>query len=99
MCLRRQLSDSQDEHRNQIVTFLEVAEAGSFGKVAARRRSCVNSRISRQISEFEAESAVAVCFGPYRSVVRSPELGARAATRLRVCGWSKLSGVMDELQS
>lgn len=61
--------------------FLEVAEAGSLSKVAARRQT-VQSHISRQITEFEAS-----CGGPLfrrtgRGVVLT-ELGVRAATRLR----------------
>lgn len=61
--------------------FLEVAEAGSLSKVAARRQT-VQSHISRQITEFEAQ-----CGGRlFRRTGRGVELteqGARAATRLR----------------
>lgn len=61
--------------------FLEVAEAGSLSKVAARRQT-VQSHISRQITEFEAG------FGGrlFRRTGRGVELteqGARAAARLR----------------
>ena len=61
--------------------FLEVAEAGSLSKVAARRDT-VQSHVSRQITDFET-----ACGGPLfrrtgRGVVLT-ELGARAAARLR----------------
>lgn len=61
--------------------FLEVAEAGSLSKVAARRQT-VQSHISRQITEFEAQ-----CGGRlFRRTGRGVELtehGAQAASRLR----------------
>lgn len=61
--------------------FLDVAEAGSLSKVAARRQT-VQSHVSRQISDFEAE-----CGGPlFRRTGRGvalTELGTRAALRLR----------------
>ena len=76
--------------------FLEVAEAGSFSKVAARRQ-VVNSRISRQISEFEAECGGRLFRRTGRGVALT-ELGARAATRLRV--WlQQTEQVMDELRA
>jgi DNA-binding transcriptional LysR family regulator len=63
--------------------FLEVAEAGSLSKVAARRQT-VQSHVSRQITDFEAQ-----CGGRlFRRTGRGVELtdlGSRAATRLR--GW------------
>jgi LysR family nitrogen assimilation transcriptional regulator len=61
--------------------FLEVAEAGSLSKIAARRQT-VQSHVSRQITEFEQQ-----CGGRlFRRTGRGVELtdfGARAATRLR----------------
>lgn len=61
--------------------FLEVAEAGSLSKVAARRQT-VQSHISRQITDFETR-----CGGRlFRRTGRGVELtefGAQAATRLR----------------
>lgn len=60
--------------------FLEVAEAGSLSKVAARRQT-VQSHISRQITEFEAG-----CGGPlFRRTGRGvalTELGQRAVAML-----------------
>lgn len=61
--------------------FLEVAEAGSLNKVAARRQT-VQSHISRQITEFEAQCGGRLFRRTGRGVVLT-ELGARAATRLR----------------
>ena len=61
--------------------FLEVAEAGSLSKIAARRQT-VQSHISRQITDFEQQ-----CGGRlFRRTGRGVELtdlGMRAATRLR----------------
>lgn len=61
--------------------FLEVAEAGSLSKVAARRQT-VQSHVSRQITDFEQQ-----CGGRlFRRTGRGVELteqGARAASRLR----------------
>jgi LysR family transcriptional regulator, nitrogen assimilation regulatory protein len=61
--------------------FLEVAEAGSLSKIAARRQT-VQSHISRQITDFEQQ-----CGGRlFRRTGRGVELtdlGTRAATRLR----------------
>jgi LysR family nitrogen assimilation transcriptional regulator len=61
--------------------FLEVAEAGSLSKVAARRQT-VQSHVSRQITEFEQQ-----CGGRlFRRTGRGVELteqGLRAAGRLR----------------
>ena len=61
--------------------FLEVAEAGSLSKVAARRQT-VQSHVSRQITDFEQR-----CGGRlFRRTGRGVELtdlGARAAARLR----------------
>jgi LysR family transcriptional regulator, nitrogen assimilation regulatory protein len=62
--------------------FLDVAEAGSLSKVAARRQT-VQSHVSRQITEFERQ-----CGGRlFRRTGRGVELtdlGERAAARLRV---------------
>jgi DNA-binding transcriptional LysR family regulator len=61
--------------------FLEVAEAGSLSKVAARRQT-VQSHISRQISDFEAAFGGPLFRRTGRGVALT-ELGARAALRLR----------------
>lgn len=61
--------------------FLEVADAGSLSKVAARRQT-VQSHISRQISEFESTFASPLFRRTGRGVALT-ELGARAAVRLR----------------
>lgn len=61
--------------------FLEVTEAGSFSKVAARRQT-VQSHVSRQISEFEAACGGRLFQRTGRGVTLT-ELGERAAARLR----------------
>jgi DNA-binding transcriptional LysR family regulator len=61
--------------------FLEVLEAGSLSKVAARRQT-VQSHISRQISEFEAGFGGPLFRRTGRGVAPT-ELGERAAVRLR----------------
>lgn len=61
--------------------FLEVAEAGSLSKVAARRQT-VQSHISRQISDFEIECGGRLFRRTGRGVALT-ELGVRAAARLR----------------
>lgn len=61
--------------------FLEVAEAGSLSKVAARRQT-VQSHVSRQISDFEATFGGPLFRRTGRGVALN-ELGARAALRLR----------------
>lgn len=61
--------------------FLEVADAGSLSKVAARRQT-VQSHISRQISDFEATFGSPLFRRTGRGVALT-ELGARAAVRLR----------------
>lgn len=61
--------------------FLEVAEAGSLSKVAARRQT-VQSHVSRQLSDFEATFGSPLFRRTGRGVVLT-ELGTRAATRLR----------------
>jgi DNA-binding transcriptional LysR family regulator len=61
--------------------FLEVAEAGSLSKVAARRQT-VQSHVSRQISDFEATFGSPLFRRTGRGVALT-ELGARAALRLR----------------
>ena len=75
--------------------FLDVAEAGSLSKVAARRQ-IVQSHVSRQISDFEAECGGRLFRRTGRGVALT-EFGARAATRLRV--WiQQTEQVMDELR-
>jgi len=62
--------------------FLEVLEAGSLSKVAARRQT-VQSHISRQISDFEAGFGSPLFRRTGRGVAAT-ELGERAALRLRL---------------
>jgi LysR family transcriptional regulator, nitrogen assimilation regulatory protein len=61
--------------------FLEVAEAGSLSKVAARRQT-VQSHISRQISDFEKQCGGRL-FSRTGRGVELTELGTHAASRLR----------------
>jgi LysR family nitrogen assimilation transcriptional regulator len=61
--------------------FLEVAEAGSLSKVAARRQT-VQSHVSRQITDFEADCG-ALLFRRTGRGVALTEFGQRAAVRLR----------------
>jgi len=61
--------------------FLEVAEAGSLSKVAARRQT-VQSHISRQVTEFESECGGRLFRRTGRGVALT-ELGERAVARLR----------------
>ncbi len=61
--------------------FLEVAEAGSLSKVAARRQT-VQSHVSRQITEFEKQCGGRLFRRTGRGVELT-ELGARAESRLR----------------
>jgi len=61
--------------------FLEVAEAGSLSKVAARRQT-VQSHVSRQITDFETECGGRLFRRTGRGVELT-ELGARAVARLR----------------
>lgn len=61
--------------------FLEVAEAGSLSKVAARRQT-VQSHISRQVSDFEAACGGLLFRRTGRGVTLT-EFGQRAAARLR----------------
>ena len=61
--------------------FLEVAEAGSLSKVAARRQT-VQSHISRQITDFEAGFGSPLFRRTGRGVALT-ELGARVTVRLR----------------
>src|SRR5256885_3561286 len=68
-------------HLPSVKLFLEVSEAGSISKVAARRHT-VQSHISRQISEFEASLGGPLLRRTGRGVTLTP-LGARAALRLR----------------
>jgi LysR family nitrogen assimilation transcriptional regulator len=62
--------------------FLEVVESGSLSKVAARRQT-VQSHISRQVSDFETAFGGPLFRRTGRGVTLT-DLGARAATRLRV---------------
>ena len=61
--------------------FLEVAEAGSLSKVAARRQT-VQSHVSRQITDFEDECGGRLFRRTGRGVALT-ELGERAVARLR----------------
>ena len=61
--------------------FLEVVEAGSLSRVAARRQT-VQSHVSRQITDFEAECGGRLFRRTGRGVELT-ELGTRAAARLR----------------
>lgn len=76
--------------------FLEVAEAGSLSKVAARRQTA-QSHVSRQITDFEAECGGRLFRRTGRGVALT-ELGERAVTRLR--GWlNETEQVMQELRT
>jgi LysR family nitrogen assimilation transcriptional regulator len=68
-------------HLPAVKLFLEVADAGSFSKVAARRRTA-QSHVSRQIGDFEAACGGRLFRRTGRGVALT-ELGERAATRLR----------------
>jgi len=68
-------------HIASVRLFLEVAEAGSLSKVAARRQT-VQSHISRQVSDFESTFGGPLFRRTGRGVALT-ELGARAAGRLR----------------
>jgi len=72
--------------------FLEVADAGSLSKVAARRQT-VQSHISRQITEFESHCGGRLFRRTGRGVELS-ELGQRAATRLRA--WLQATEQLEE---
>lgn len=61
--------------------FLEVAEAGSLSKVAARRQT-VQSHVSRQVTAFEDDCGGRLFRRTGRGVVLT-DLGERAAVRLR----------------
>lgn len=76
--------------------FLEVAEAGSLSKVAARRQTA-QSHVSRQVSRFEAACGGRLFRRTGRGVALT-EFGARAATRLR--GWlNDTERVMQEVRT
>lgn len=75
---------------NDIRLFLEVAELGSFSKVAAQR-STVQSHISRQISQFETSCGGALFRRTGRGVVLT-EFGELVQQRVRV--WLKDSEEM-----
>jgi LysR family transcriptional regulator, nitrogen assimilation regulatory protein len=76
--------------------FLEVAEAGSLSKVAARRQT-VQSHISRQVSEFEARCGGRLFRRTGRGVALT-EFGEHAVTRLRP--WlQETEQIAEELRS
>jgi DNA-binding transcriptional LysR family regulator len=77
-------------YTNDIRLFLEVAELGSFSKVAAQR-STVQSHISRQISHFETSCGGALFRRTGRGVVLT-EFGELVQQRVRV--WLKDSEEM-----
>jgi LysR family nitrogen assimilation transcriptional regulator len=66
---------------SSVQLFLEVAEAGSLSKVAARRQT-VQSHVSRQITEFERQCGGRL-FSRTGRGVELTELGLTAASRLR----------------
>jgi len=72
--------------------FLEVVEAGSLSKVAARRQT-VQSHVSRQISDFESEFGSPLFRRTGRGVALT-EIGARAAVRLR--SWVQETDRLEE---
>jgi DNA-binding transcriptional LysR family regulator len=72
-------------HINDLRLFLEVAELGSFTKVAVQRNT-VQSHISRQISEFEKTCGNALFRRTGRGVVLT-EFGGYVQQRAR--GWIK----------
>lgn len=69
-------------HLPTVRLFLEVADAGSLSKVAARRQ-VVQSHVSRQITEFEQQCGGRLFRRTGRGVELT-ELGRRAVPRLRV---------------
>lgn len=76
--------------------FLEVAEAGSISKVAARRQT-VQSHISRQVSDFEAQCGSPLFRRTGRGVTLT-EVGEYTAQRLR--RWLQdTEQLMDELRA
>src|SRR6476661_1041722 len=66
---------------SSVKLFLDVAEAGSLSKVAARRQT-VQSHISRQITDFENECGGRLFRRTGRGVTLT-EFGERALARLR----------------
>lgn len=68
-------------HVPTVKLFLEVAEAGSLSRVAARRQT-VQSHVSRQITEFESQCGGRLFRRTGRGVELT-ELGSRAEARLR----------------
>ena len=76
--------------------FLEVAEAGSLSKVAARRQT-VQSHVSRRITDFETECGGRLFRRTGRGVALT-ELGVRAVAKLRP--WLQATEQLsDELRS
>jgi DNA-binding transcriptional LysR family regulator len=83
-------------HLASVRLFLEVAEAGSISKVAARRQT-VQSHISRQISDFEAQCGSPLFRRTGRGVTLT-EFGEYTAKRLR--HWLQdTEQLMDELRA
>jgi DNA-binding transcriptional LysR family regulator len=72
--------------------FLEVAEAGSLSKVAARRQTA-QSHLSRQITDFETACGGRLFRRTGRGVELT-ELGTRAAARLRT--WLQATEQLEE---
>ena len=68
-------------HLPSVKLFLEVADAGSLSKIAARRQTA-QSHISRQVGDFEASFGGALFKRTGRGVALTP-LGAKAVARLR----------------
>lgn len=79
-------------HLPTVKLFLEVADAGSLSKVAARRQTA-QSHVSRQITEFESQCGGRLFRRTGRGVELT-ELGDRAATRLRQ--WLQATEQLEE---
>jgi len=83
-------------HPAALKLFLEVAELGSFSKVAIARRT-VQSHISRQISELERECGARLFRRTGRGVILT-ELGQQIAPRVRT--WlAETDQLMDDIKS
>ena len=80
-CLFGKSSGARVMNVSSVRLFLEVAEAGSLNKVAARRQT-VQSHVSRQITDFEAECGGRLFRRTGRGVALT-EFGLRAVARLR----------------
>jgi LysR family transcriptional regulator, nitrogen assimilation regulatory protein len=75
-----------------IKLFLEVAEAGSLSKIAARRQT-VQSHVSRQITDFEQRCGARLFRRTGRGVELT-DLGVRAAAKLRA--WLQATEQLEE---